>query len=235
MWGALAAERGGHLSTLAGARQPAQAPGLDWLDGGVRPRRGGAGVRDARHEQLVVGQPVSVKPRRRWLMACRSGGFKRACRWVLHCWGSSSVRAACPQGHCDGGSPLSLTACGAGLLSLYDGTALTIWPAIVLLLAALLAGAPIFAVLGGLALALFWQEGTPLAAHCPVALSDHGQSLPARAALIHAGRTGVRTHGGGAKAGATVRRPVWPRHDRHGRGRCGAVLLLHGPDRWQWG
>jgi tripartite ATP-independent transporter DctM subunit len=89
---------------------------------------------------------------------------------------------------------LGLTVCGAGLVGLYDGTALMIWPAIVLLLTALLAGAPIFAVLGGLALALFWQEGTPLAA---VALSHYqitvNPSLPALPLFTLAGLVFART------------------------------------------
>jgi tripartite ATP-independent transporter DctM subunit len=89
---------------------------------------------------------------------------------------------------------LGLTVCGAGLVGLYDGTALTIWPAIALLLTALLAGAPIFAVLGGLALALFWQEGTPLAA---VALSHYqitvNPSLPALPLFTLAGLVFART------------------------------------------
>jgi C4-dicarboxylate transporter, DctM subunit len=51
---------------------------------------------------------------------------------------------------------------------------------VIWLLIVLLCGAPIFAVLGGLALALFWQEGQPLAA---VPLSHYqitvNPSLPA--------------------------------------------------------
>ena len=50
-----------------------------------------------------------------------------------------------------------------------------------LLVAALLAGSPVFAVLGGLALALFWQDGLPPLAS--VALSHYqitvNPSLPA--------------------------------------------------------
>jgi tripartite ATP-independent transporter DctM subunit len=71
---------------------------------------------------------------------------------------------------------------------------LPILPAGLFILALLLAGAPIFAVLGGLALALFWQDGLPLAS---VALSHYqitvNPSLPALPLFTLAGLIFART------------------------------------------
>ncbi len=97
-----------------------------------------------------------------------------------------------------------------------DGALLAQWPALVCLMMGLLAGAPIFAFLGGLALSLFSAEGLPIAS---VALSHYqitvNPSLPALplftlAGLIFArtgaaGRLGavfVAMFGGGARASA---------------------------------
>jgi tripartite ATP-independent transporter DctM subunit len=75
-----------------------------------------------------------------------------------------------------------------------DGSALPIWPAVIALLAALVFGAPIFAVLGALALALFWQDGMPLAS---IALSHYqitvNPSLPALPLFTLAGLVFART------------------------------------------
>jgi tripartite ATP-independent transporter DctM subunit len=84
----------------------------------------------------------------------------------------------------------------AGLLLAWqlDGSALPVWPAIVALLAALVFGAPIFAVLGALALALFWQDALPLAS---IALSHYqitvNPSLPALPLFTLAGLVFART------------------------------------------
>jgi TRAP-type mannitol/chloroaromatic compound transport system permease large subunit len=76
----------------------------------------------------------------------------------------------------------------------FDGTAVLLWPIILWLLAALLAGAPIFAMLGALALGLFWQEGQPLAS---VPLSHYqitvNPSLPALPLFTLAGLVFART------------------------------------------
>ncbi|RFO97114.1 C4-dicarboxylate ABC transporter permease [Rhodoferax lacus] len=75
-----------------------------------------------------------------------------------------------------------------------DGTALTVWPAVIALVAGLLCGAPIFSVLGALALALFWQDGLPLAS---IALSHYqitvNPSLPALPLFTLAGLVFART------------------------------------------
>jgi len=79
--------------------------------------------------------------------------------------------------------------------------ALPLAPALVALLALLLAGAPVFAVLGGLALALFWSDGLPLAS---IALSHYqitvNPSLPALPLFTLAGLVFART-GAAARLG----------------------------------
>jgi tripartite ATP-independent transporter DctM subunit len=90
-------------------------------------------------------------------------------------------------------SPLPLLA-GLWLAWQFDGSALPLWPAVLALLAALLCGAPIFSVLGALALALFWQDGLPLAS---IALSHYqitvNPSLPALPLFTLAGLVFART------------------------------------------
>ncbi|MBK9441861.1 MAG: TRAP transporter large permease [Comamonadaceae bacterium] len=97
---------------------------------------------------------------------------------------------------------LGLPSLGYWLAQGYDGNALPLWPAMLWLLAALAGGAPIFAVLGGLALALFWHQGQPLAS---VALSHYqitvNASLPALPLFTLAGLVFART-GAAARLGA---------------------------------
>ena len=83
---------------------------------------------------------------------------------------------------------------GFGVAWHLDGQATTFWPFALVLIFILLCGAPIFAVLGGLALALFWQDGLPLAS---VALSHYqitvNPSLPALPLFTLAGLVFART------------------------------------------
>jgi len=76
----------------------------------------------------------------------------------------------------------------------YDGETLPLLPFAIWLTAILLCGAPVFAVLGGLALSLFWSEGQPLAA---VPLSHYqitvNPSLPALPLFTLAGLVFART------------------------------------------
>ena len=205
MFGALAAERHGHLSTLGGVGQAA-AGGADGAAG-----TGGAAGRIRRLVQafgnalaalvcgalalaswrfvatemetahkLAYGMPVW------WVQAAMPLGFA-----VLGLkLGARCATAAVPKVLCGGG----LTVAGWWLAHTWDGTSITFWPAAVLLVAALLAGAPVFAVLGGLALALFWQDGLPLAS---VALSHYqitvNPSLPALPLFTLAGLVFART------------------------------------------
>jgi tripartite ATP-independent transporter DctM subunit len=91
-------------------------------------------------------------------------------------------------------SGLALTAAGIWLGFVFYGSEVGLWPGVFWLLAMLLAGAPIFSVLGGLALLLFWHEGQPLAS---VALSHYqitvNPSLPALPLFTLAGLVFART------------------------------------------
>lgn len=91
-------------------------------------------------------------------------------------------------------SGLVLTGAGFWLARTFDGEAVALWPGVIWLLLVLLSGAPIFAVLGGLALLLFWHEGQPLAS---VALSHYqitvNPSLPALPLFTLAGLIFART------------------------------------------
>jgi tripartite ATP-independent transporter DctM subunit len=96
---------------------------------------------------------------------------------------------------------LALPAAGYIFAQNYDGSTLPIWPFALWLTLILFCGAPIFAVLGGLALALFWSEGQPLAS---VPLSHYqitvNPSLPALPLFTLAGLLFART-GAAARLG----------------------------------
>ena len=97
---------------------------------------------------------------------------------------------------------LALPAVGYFFAQHFDGSTLPIWPFALWLTLILFCGAPIFAVLGGLALALFWSEGQPLAS---VPLSHYqitvNPSLPALPLFTLAGLIFART-GAAARLGA---------------------------------
>jgi C4-dicarboxylate transporter, DctM subunit len=80
------------------------------------------------------------------------------------------------------------------LAAVLDGTVSPLWPVVLVLLAALILGAPIFVVLGGLALALFMSEGLPMAS---IALSQYqmtvNPSLPALPLFTLAGLLFAKT------------------------------------------
>jgi tripartite ATP-independent transporter DctM subunit len=86
------------------------------------------------------------------------------------------------------------TLAGQALAWQCDGSAVPLWPALLALLAGLLCAAPIFTVLGALALALFWQDALPLAS---IALSHYqitvNPSLPALPLFTLAGLVFART------------------------------------------
>ncbi len=201
MLGAVAAERGGHLTTLgsglvelASARlQPAVrdlAQGGAALICGLLVYASGRFVESewAAGRDLAYGVPVW------WVQACMPLGFAllglklgRRCgsaAWVKWAWG------------------LALPAIGFALGQHFDGNGMTAWPLAIWLLAVLLSGAPIFAVLGGLALLLFWQDGQPLASvplsHYQITVNPSLPALPlfTLAGLIFA-RTGAAARLGG--------------------------------------
>jgi C4-dicarboxylate transporter DctM subunit len=133
------------------------------------------------HQVLAYGVPVW------WVQACHADsgfallGAKLGARCASGPWARRSRAWRCPQPagrwrHSSTAHPLPLV------------------PAVVALLLALLAGAPVFAVLGGLALALFWSDALPLAS---VALSHYqitvNPSLPALPLFTLAGLVFART------------------------------------------
>jgi tripartite ATP-independent transporter DctM subunit len=199
MWGALAAERHGHLTTLGG---------------GVRDH-GNAVNNGTKHWALVFAYGLSallcgMLAVSSWRLVDSERGAAQILAYGIPIWW---VQASMPLGFALLGlklgqrcahfvsawplqylSGLLLTLLGAMGVAQFDGTAIPLWPALMLLLVALLAGAPIFAVLGGLALALFWQDGMPLAS---VALSHYqitvNPSLPALPLFTLAGLVFART------------------------------------------
>jgi C4-dicarboxylate transporter DctM subunit len=193
MLGALAAERQGHLTTLGssaallgGARLQAVARAL--AQGSAALVCGLLALASWRfvaseiqaHQPLAYGVPVW------WVMACMPLGFALL---------GAKLGARCASGRVGKAiAGLALPAAGWALAAQFDGTPLPLVPAVVALLLALLAGAPIFAVLGGLALALFWSDALPLAS---VALSHYqitvNPSLPALPLFTLAGLVFART------------------------------------------
>jgi C4-dicarboxylate transporter DctM subunit len=192
MWGALAAERHGHLTTLGGGgltKQEGPKPvayavgnGLAALVCGMLAMSSWRLVDSEREvsQMLAYGIPTW------WVQASMPLGFALlGFKLGARCASSLSLR---------GLLGVLLPLCGALLVAQLDGTGVPVWPPVLLLVVALLAGAPIFAVLGGLALALFWQDGTPLAT---VALSHYqitvNPSLPALPLFTLAGLVFART------------------------------------------
>ncbi len=193
MFGALAAERHGHLTTLGSsasllrhARLQAAAQVLAHAGAALAcgalalaSWRFVASEMEAR-QTLAYGLPVW------WVMAAMPLGFALL---------GLKLGARCAQG-LPGKVVWGVVLPGLGWAAAtqWDGTPLPLAPAAAVLVLALLAGAPIFAVLGGLALALFWSEALPLAS---VALSHYqitvNPSLPALPLFTLAGLVFART------------------------------------------
>jgi C4-dicarboxylate transporter DctM subunit len=117
-------------------------------------------------QELAYGMPIW------WIQATMPIGFALlGVKLGARC--SHSVSRQCA-------GALTAPLLGVFVAFLWDGQALPFWPWVFVLAILLFCGAPIFAVLGGLALALFWQEGLPLAS---IALSHYqitvNPSLPA--------------------------------------------------------
>jgi C4-dicarboxylate transporter, DctM subunit len=197
MFGAVAAERHGHLTTLGNGLSGFGSAGFQAALQAFA--RAGAAVvcglllqasmrfvaseMQAAHP-LAYGVPVW------WVQSAMPAGFLLlGARLGARCATSLPGQVACG---------LILPALGFALAAGLENSALPLWPALVLLLAILLAGAPIFAVLGGLALALFWSEGQPLAS---VPLSHYqitvNPSLPALPLFTLAGLVFARTGAAG--------------------------------------
>lgn len=193
MFGAVAAERHGHLSTLGSSLgQLGSERSQAWVQAVAK---GGAA--------LLCGMLALAS----WRFVASEIQGAQTLAYGLPVWW---VQAGMPLGFALLGFKLGLR-CAPGLLprialgltlplsgwllaAAGDGQGGLLWPALALLLLALLAGAPVFAVLGGLALALFWSEGLPLAS---IALSHYqitvNPSLPALPLFTLAGLVMART------------------------------------------
>jgi C4-dicarboxylate transporter, DctM subunit len=162
MAGALAAERTGHLTTLGSSFAGLGGPGLQrWLaavaKGSAALVCGVLALASWRfvETELAAGQPLAYGIPVGWVQACMPIGFallgaRMASRVAIH----PVVRLA---------AAVAIPSLGWALGAAFDGSVLPLAPLVVALVVVLLLGAPIFAVLGGLALALFWSEGVPLA------------------------------------------------------------------------
>ena len=170
MFGAIAAERAGHLATL-GRLIPAGQSFVYAFAGivcGVLTWSSGHFVwtEMSSHNKLAYDVPVW------WLQAMMPLGF-------LVLGFQLSMRSAQTYGlQLFNGLLVPLS--GFLLARYFDGEVMPLWTSLLLLGVSLLCGAPIFAILGGLALTLFWSEGLPLAS---IALSHYqitvNPSLPA--------------------------------------------------------
>ncbi|MCB1955477.1 MAG: TRAP transporter large permease subunit [Rhodocyclaceae bacterium] len=193
MFGAIVAERGGHLvalgSSFANAAHPWVRQGTQWL------AHAGSG--------LVCGTLAFTSGQ----FVATEFAFPQVVAYGIPAW---LFQATMPLGFTWLGVAIAARTCRATLAGLAMGLAFTglgaflafqlgdqelpFWLPMAGLLALLACGAPIFAVLGGLALALFWSEGQPLAA---VPLSHYqitvNPSLPALPLFTLAGLVFART------------------------------------------
>lgn len=184
MWGAIAAERHGHLTSLG--RLFAHGEQFAHIAAGVI-----CGVLTWASCQFVLSEIVSPKELAYgipvwWLQVTMPLGFailgaKLAGR------GQDNPRHKVAFALL---WPIVGITCAAWL----DGEVVILWPCVFVLVAALLCGAPIFVVLGGLALALFASDGLPFAS---IALSHYqitvNPSLPALPLFTLAGLVFAKT------------------------------------------
>jgi C4-dicarboxylate transporter, DctM subunit len=193
MFGALAAERHGHLTTLGG--------GLGRTGNGPLP----AAMRlfAEGSAALICGLLTQAS----WRLVASESEAARELAYGIPLWW---VQATMPLGFALLGVKLgrrcldaewaglalglALTAAGFVVATALDESTPPLLPMALWLTAALMAGSPVFVVLGGLALALFWHEGQPIAA---VALSHYqitvNPSLPALPLFTLAGLIFART------------------------------------------
>ena len=193
MFGALVAERGQHLSSLGAGLAASHHPLL----------RNAASLFSRASAALLCGMLGQAS----WTFVASEMMAPRDIAYGIAGW---MVELAMPFGFAwlgiklawrfDGPLPgrilvaLALPLAGCLFASHFDGSTLPFWPFAAWLVLVLLCGAPIFAVLGGLALALFWSEGQPLAS---VPLSHYqitvNPSLPALPLFTLAGLLFART------------------------------------------
>ena len=193
MLGAVAAERHGHLSTLGGG---VAGPGKTRFQGLVLgfARASAAFVCGALalaswrfvHSEMQAAQILAYGVPVWWVQAAMPLGFALiGLQLGRRCATHAALQWVCA---------LVLPVAGWLVADRFEGANVVFWPAGIGLLAMLLAGAPVFAVLGGLAMALFWQDGQPLAS---VPLSHYqitvNPSLPALPLFTLAGLVFART------------------------------------------
>ena len=193
MFGALAAERQGHLTTLGGslvrfgdARFQAALGHFAYASAalicGVLAWASWRFVAEEMKAAHTLSYGVSV-----WVVqAAMPLGFALlGARLGWRCSTARWARWACA---------IALPWAGWMLPVAFENVTVPLWPVLIWLVAILLVGAPIFAVLGGLALALFWHDGLPLAS---IALSHYSitvnPSLPALPLFTLAGLIFART------------------------------------------
>ena len=201
MFGALVAERGGHLTSLGAGFAGSHDPRLRRL-AGLYARAGSAvlcGMLAQASATFVLAEmemprDIAYGIPGGWFMLAMPAGFLLlGLRFAWRLEATVVLRVA---------ALLLLPLLGWLFAGQYDGQTLALWPFAIGLLLLLLCGAPVFTVLGGLALALFWSEGQPLAA---VPLSHYqitvNPSLPALPLFTLAGLVFART-GAAARLGA---------------------------------
>ena len=197
MLGAVAAERNGHLSSLGNGFAGLGSAGVQlglraFAQGSAAVICGLLALASWRFVATEIGVPhgLAYGIPTWWVQVLMPLGFallgfKLGARCTPRPW----LRLVCG---------LALPALGFWLAHALDGDEVLLWPGLVWLLAVLLTGAPIFVVLGGLALALFWHDGQPLAS---VALSHYqitvNPSLPALPLFTLAGLVFARTGAAG--------------------------------------
>lgn len=199
MFGALLAERSGHLTSLGAGL--AASPDVRLRTLAIALAKGGSG--------LICGMLAQSS----WTFVLGEMAAAHAIAYAIPGW---LFQLAMPAGFALLGYRLAsrntagwtgrivaslLVAAGWLFAAQFDGASLPFLPFALALLLILLCGAPIFVVLGGLALALFWSEGQPLAA---VPLSHYqitvNPSLPALPLFTLAGLIFART-GAAARLG----------------------------------
>lgn len=200
MFGALVAERGGHLTSLGAGFAGSHDPRLRRL-AGIYARVGSAVLSGMLAQasatfflaEMEMPRAIAYGIPGGWFMVAMPLGFLLlGLRFAWRLEAAPMLRMAA----------LLLPLLGWLFAGQYDGQTLALWPFAIGLLLLLLCGAPVFTVLGGLALALFWSEGQPLAA---VPLSHYqitvNPSLPALPLFTLAGLIFART-GAAARLGA---------------------------------
>jgi len=193
MFGALVAERSGHLTSLG--------PGLTALP---NPRLSGLARLFAQGSSAVL---CGMLAQTSWTFVASEMLVPHAIAYDIPGWvfqlampagflllGVKIAWRMLPEGWLRLLPVLILPLLGGLVAGHYDGETLPLLPFAIWLTAILLCGAPVFAVLGGLALSLFWSEGQPLAA---VPLSHYqitvNPSLPALPLFTLAGLVFART------------------------------------------